>query len=294
VTGRPIGFFSLFLVALIFLGGCATTRQVDMSQLDQMEADEEASREQKRPEPSPPPRQPAHPPQKKTAVDKRWTERVITEKEISKLSEKDPELTPVACSEILARLNTKARFYIPDDIRHKRKLRVPRDFSAYKNWTPMPTYIREAASLPKFILIAKDIPFLGWYQGGKLIGDTQICIGKMFGWTKAGVYRILDKDPNHISNTYTNAFGEPAPMPYALRIYDRVWIHMGDVIGGYCSHGCINLPMEPSEKVYEWADKNTMVAIVDSVHDTNKMLGTYLKQIKPVASKKKKKTTDER
>lgn len=289
MAGRPIGYFCLFLVALIFLGGCATTKQVDMGQLDELETEEEASREQK-----PPPRAPSpHPPAKKAAVDKRWTERVITDKEISKMSEKDPALTPIACQEILARLNTKARFYIPDDIRHKRKLRVPRDFSAYKNWTPMPTYIREVAGLPKFILIAKNIPFLGWYERGKLIGDTQICIGKMFGWTKAGVYRILDKDPDHISNTYTNAFGEPAPMPYALRIYDRVWIHMGDVIGGYCSHGCINLPMEPSEKVYQWADKNTTVAIVDSVRDAKRMLDSYFKQIKPAAPKKKKKTTGE-
>lgn len=287
---RLIGSLWCFLFAVVFLGGCASTKQVDMSQIDNLE-DEAYSRQ--KPPPPPPKAPPSRQPAKKTVPDKRWTERVITEKEIEKMAEKDPDLTPVACKEILARLNTKARFYIPEDIKNKRKLRVPRDFRAYKNWTPMPLYIREVAGLPKFILIAKDIPFLGWYQQGKLIGDTQICIGKMFGWTKAGVYRVLDKDINHISQSYTNAFGEPAPMPYALRIYERVWVHMGDVIGGYCSHGCINLPMGPSEQVYEWADKGTMVVIVDSVDDTARMLQSYFKQIKPVGPNKKKKATTE-
>jgi len=40
------------------------------------------------------------------------------------------------------------------------------------------------------ILIVKDIPFLGWYEQGRLVGDTHICIGKKSNWTRAGNSRF--------------------------------------------------------------------------------------------------------
>lgn len=313
MTVRLIRLCARLFVICMFLWGCAG-RHVDPGETEFIERPEEPVwqqiapekpqvRQQQAPETpqarqQPPPDRPQtrqQPPPakvqtKQSNVDRRWSMRVITEKEISRMNERDPELTPVVCWEILARLNTKARYYIPDDIKKKVTMKVPNNFSAYKNWTPMPRFISEVSSIPKFILIAKDLPFLGWYQQGKLVGDTQIGIGKGFGWTKAGVYKVLDKDPDHISTVYTNAYGQPAPMPNALRIYDRVWIHTGDVIGGYCSHGCINLPLEPSEVVYNWADKNTVVMILDSLNGLHNALGQYSGFIRAASPAEPKKT----
>ena len=36
---------------------------------------------------------------------------------------------------------------------------------------------------------------------------------------------------------------------------ETVWIHAGDIVGGYCSHGCINLPIFPAMKLFEWASR---------------------------------------
>ena len=113
----------------------------------------------------------------------------------------------------------------------------------------------------------KDEYFLGWYEEGRLVGDSHVCIGKKDGWTRPGVYTVKEKDADHISRSYTNAYGEPAPMPWALRIYEHVWIHAGDITQGNCSRGCINLPVFVAPKLFAWADKGTAVMIVDSLDD---------------------------
>ncbi|MCE5241979.1 MAG: L,D-transpeptidase [Syntrophobacteraceae bacterium] len=213
-------------------------------------------------------------PERRTAraPDFGWTERVVTDDELERLALKDPELTVVASWNILARLNTIAHYYIPDAIRHKIPLKVPNDFSAYKNWSPLPDYIHDLAEMEKFIIIVKDHPFLGWYEKGRRMGDTQICVGKKFDWTRAGVYSVKEKDAKHVSRSYPNYWGQPSPMPWALRIYETVWIHAGDVTEGYCSHGCINLPIKTAEWLFNWAEQGTTVLVVNSVDDLESVL----------------------
>ena len=194
-----------------------------------------------------------------------WTKRVISEKELERLSQRDMDLSPSASLRILARLNARDFDYIAKDIREGKPIKVPNDFNAFKTWTPLRKYIGDVADLPKFILIVKDIPFIGWYERGRLVGDSYICIGKMDGMTRDGLFTVREKDVKHVSRSYRNAWGVPAPMPWALRVYETVWIHAGDILGGYCSHGCINLPMFPAMKLFDWATPGTPVLIVDSL-----------------------------
>lgn len=194
-----------------------------------------------------------------------WEERVITEEELESLAQRDPDMTPTVVRGILARLNVRARYYIAEDIKAKRALKVPHDFHQFKSWTPMPARLPEIGHLPKFVIIIKDIPFLGWYEHGNLVGDAEVCIGKSWGSTKSGVYQVDSKIIDAVSLKYKNAFGEPAPMPWAMRIYEHVWVHAGDISSGYCSHGCINLPLHPAKALFEWADTNTIVSVVDSL-----------------------------
>lgn len=206
------------------------------------------------------------------ATDRSCTERVVTDEELWRISEKDPDLSPVICRQILGRINIKAHYYISDDIERKRRLKVPSDFSAYKDWTPLPRFIAGLGKVPKLILVAKDIFFLGWYEKGRLMGDTQICLGVSGQPTIAGIYRVAEKDPDHTSRSYTNSFGRPAWMPWAMRIYEQVWIHAGDLTGAYCSHGCVTLPLKTAEEVFRWAEPATPVVIVESLADLEKTL----------------------
>lgn len=203
-----------------------------------------------------------------------WTVRAISQAELERLSEKDPDLYPLAAKEILARLNNRAYYHVGEDIRQGRPLKVPRNFSLYKNWTVMPRFIPVLKDMPKFILIVKENPFLGWYENGRLIRDSHVCIGREHHWTRQGIYRVLNKDKDHVSRSYTNAYGEPAPMPWALRIYEHVWIHAGDIERGNCSHGCINLPWFAAIDLFRWADHDTVVMIVDSAEGLKTVLAT--------------------
>jgi hypothetical protein len=208
----------------------------------------------------------------RTSQNYTWRKRVITEREINSLSRRDPDLSPSEARKILARLNIRAPYYIEEDILKGRPMKVPNNFSAYKHWSPLPRRLPEIAHIPKFILIMKDSPYVGWYEKGMLVGDTHACIGRASEWTKAGVYRVLDKDVNKFSRSYSNAYGDPAPMPWALRIYGLVWIHAGDITDGNCSRGCINLPMFPAMTLYEWAPKGTPVLVAESMHDLHRVL----------------------
>lgn len=201
-----------------------------------------------------------------------WTERTITNKELSKWQQQDRDLTLNRCYQILARLNVRAHYRIPEDIKEGKPLKVPNDFIEYKNWSPLPTYVDEANKLHKFVLIVKDIPFLGWYEKGVLVDDTYICVGKKWDWTRPGSYKVLTKDADHYSQSYPDASGNPAPMPWALRIYGHVWIHAGDVVGGYCSHGCINLPLDPAIQLFHWAKLGTTVVVLDSLAELKEVL----------------------
>jgi hypothetical protein len=189
------------------------------------------------------------------------TERVISEEELLSLEISDPGLDLNTCIEILARLNNKEYFYIRKDIRQGRELKVPRDFNAYRDWSPLPARLPEKFCAPKLILVVKDIAFVGWYESGVLVGDSQACTGVFGQDTRAGSYRIEKKDAEHTSSSYPNDFGSPAWMPYSLHIYEAVWIHAGNVFGSHCSHGCVILPIEKAEALYKWAEPGTPVLV---------------------------------
>ena len=214
----------------------------------------------------------AKPPPPKGLPTLALKERIITEDEIMKLVDKDPKQTRYTFEDILARINKKGSRYIAEDIKQKRPLKVPVDFDAYRNWSPLPKTLPGGVTPPKLILVVKDIPFTGWYDNGKLTGDSLTCVGKQAGWTESGIYKVLDKAEDKYSNLYQNAYGEPAWMPMALRIYGPVWIHAGDVVGPYCSHGCINLAPDSAEKLYEWAQIGYPVIVTDSMSGLNRDL----------------------
>lgn len=212
--------------------------------------------------------------------DLSWTKRAISADQLHQLTERDPALTPAGCMEILARLNHKDRCYIRRDIKDGKALKVPNDFRAYLDWSPLPSHLEQVAQLPEFILVVKDIAFLGWYENGQLRGNTYVCIGRKPKWTRAGWYRVRNKDIDHVSSSYRSALGYPALMPFALRIYGRVWIHGGDVTKGNCSHGCINLPLDAAQQLYSWANPGTKVLIVESLQDLDEAIEKHSRLLK--------------
>ncbi len=135
-------------------------------------------------------------------------------------------------------------------------IKVPRDISAVKNYTPLPRIYPTAEKYPKFILVLLSEEFLGAYENGKLVFSSPIATGKDTNRTPRGHFRITAYDPNHTSSKYyIENTDKLYPMRWALRFFiDRegtsFWMHGRDLPGHPASHGCIGLYDEEMQKEY--------------------------------------------
>ena len=180
-----------------------------------------------------------------------WTERVITEDELLNLEKSNPALDVNTCREILSRLNTKEAFYIRDDVRNSHKIKVPNDFGAYKGWTPLPVQLPASLRFDRFILVVKDIPFLGWYESGVLVsGQPSLHRELPRKIRRRDFTASKTRMPSTSPDPIPTSSGKPAWMPFSLRIYETVYIHAGNVFGARCSHGCVILPVERAETLF--------------------------------------------
>ncbi len=101
------------------------------------------------------------------------------------------------------------------------------------------------------------------YRGGVRIGVSTCSTGKPGKRTPTGVFTILEKDRDHYSNLYNNA-----PMPNMDRLtWTGIAIHAGHLPGYPASHGCIRLPREFSDALYEITQIGTPVIIAGDDSD---------------------------
>ncbi|WP_082670167.1 L,D-transpeptidase family protein [Sphingomonas sanguinis] len=83
------------------------------------------------------------------------------------------------------------------------------------------------------------------FRDGYEIGTAAIIYGADNMPTPLGVFPILQKDADHVSNLYD------APMPYMLRLTnDGVAIHASDVRYGNATHGCVGVPTGFARKLF--------------------------------------------
>ncbi|WP_312487140.1 L,D-transpeptidase family protein [Sphingomonas sp.] len=83
------------------------------------------------------------------------------------------------------------------------------------------------------------------FRDGYEIGAAAMIYGADNMPTPLGVFPILQKDADHVSNLYD------APMPYMLRLTnDGVAIHASDVAYGNATHGCIGVPIGFARKLF--------------------------------------------
>jgi hypothetical protein len=98
---------------------------------------------------------------------------------------------------------------------------------------------------PIVITIDLEARVLSVFRDGYEIGATAVLLGTQEKPTPLGVFPILMKDKDHISNLYD------AKMPYTMRLTgDGVSIHATNVRNGFASHGCIGVPLEFARKVF--------------------------------------------
>ncbi|TWJ18791.1 L,D-transpeptidase family protein [Geobacter argillaceus] len=154
-------------------------------------------------------------------------------------------------------------------------IKVPKDISLLKDYSPLPREYEPARRYDKYILVDLTEQWLGAYEHGRLKFSVPAATGKTGFETPTGTYQIDARHQTHTSSLYrTDDDQDQYPMDNAMRFYiapDNVayWLHARDLPGKPASHGCIGLfdeemqnrmygiPEKPvlmdSQKVYAWA-----------------------------------------
>jgi len=113
---------------------------------------------------------------------------------------------------------------------------------------------------PVMILVSLPEQIMNVYRNGILVARSSISSGMPGHSTPTGVFTILQKSADHYSKTYDNA-----PMPYMQRLtWDGVAFHSGFLPGHAASHGCIRLPFEFSQKLFDLTRQGGTVVIGDN------------------------------
>ena len=108
------------------------------------------------------------------------------------------------------------------------------------------------------------------YQGGYEIGRAVILYGHDDTPTPTGSFTITEKNRDHISNLYF------VPMPFMMRLTnDGIAIHGSMVEEGFASRGCVGIPDEFAELLFNEAQIGTRVLITrgSPIVDGNRVAG---------------------
>src|SRR6266480_6635747 len=93
------------------------------------------------------------------------------------------------------------------------------------------------------------------------LGNQRVTIYDAIGWimrapvssgrkgyeTPAGIYSVIQKEVEHYSNLYDDGY-----MPFMQRItWSGIALHGGPLPGYAASHGCVRMPVEFAERIYD-------------------------------------------
>lgn len=100
------------------------------------------------------------------------------------------------------------------------------------------------------VTIFLDSQTFEYVEDGRVVASGPVSSGSAEHPTPTGAFRILSKDANKRSGSYTNYFNQPTPMPYSLRFSGPYFIHEGWLPGYADSHGCVRLRYEDARLLF--------------------------------------------
>ena len=107
------------------------------------------------------------------------------------------------------------------------------------------------------ITVDLDARVISVFRDGHEIGTAVALLGTKSHPTPVGVFPILTKEKDNVSEKYDNA-----PMPWTLRMtWDGIAIHGSPVMNGYASHGCVGVPDPFAEKLFAIAKRGDKVIV---------------------------------
>ena len=112
---------------------------------------------------------------------------------------------------------------------------------------------------PVVVLVSIPQQTMHVYRNGILIGRSTVSTGSKGNATPGGVFSILEKKERHYSKKYGNA-----PMPNMQRLtWSGIAMHSGNLPGYPASHGCVRLPYDFSQLLFQATSKGGTVVVGD-------------------------------
>jgi lipoprotein-anchoring transpeptidase ErfK/SrfK len=103
-----------------------------------------------------------------------------------------------------------------------------------------------------------------YFEDDRLVRSGEISAGTTEHPTPTGEFRVLSKQKDKVSHSYTNYFDMPTPMPYSLQFYGPYYIHEGWLPGRPDSHGCVRLHYEDARFLFERMKRGDPVKITEA------------------------------
>ncbi len=115
-----------------------------------------------------------------------------------------------------------------------------------------------APGKPLFAVVGLKEQRISVYDAKGKIMESPVSTGQTNYETPAGIYSIVQKEEDHHSNLY-----DDASMPFMERItWSGMALHAGVLPGYPASHGCVRLPEDFAESLYEVTDLGLRVLVV--------------------------------
>jgi hypothetical protein len=104
-----------------------------------------------------------------------------------------------------------------------------------------------AAGEPMMAIVSLRSQQITVYDANGLILRAPVSSGQKGRETPAGVFSIIEKEAEHYSNLYDDAY-----MPHMLRLtWSGIALHGGILPGHPASHGCVRVPYEFAERFFD-------------------------------------------
>lgn len=152
--------------------------------------------------------------------------------------------------------------------------------------SPRPRYFWDDTGItgPARIEILLTEQRANFYKGDELVGNTVISSGRRKFETPPGIFKVTQKNIDHVSNLYGDYVDENgtvvkrnvdvtkdppppgttfrgSPMRYFLRFHRGYGLHAGRLPGYPASHGCVRLPRVMARHFYENSRLGTPVIV---------------------------------
>jgi lipoprotein-anchoring transpeptidase ErfK/SrfK len=122
---------------------------------------------------------------------------------------------------------------------------------------PTETAAQRQAGEPIMAIVSIKSQHVTFYDADGWILRAPVSTGTTGRETPAGVFAVVEKDKDHHSSLYDDAW-----MPNMLRItWSGIALHGGPLPGYAASHGCIRMPYDFAEKVFDQASIGMRVII---------------------------------